>query len=55
MKTFKNHLHLPVTVIDDSERMLGRLKVPFLSHFPLLRFSPIDIAFLVTRLFAVFI
>lgn len=26
MKTFKNHLHLPVTVIDDSERMLGRLK-----------------------------
>lgn len=27
MKTFKNHLHLPVTVVDDSERMLKRLKV----------------------------
>eukprot|EP00873_Tetraselmis_striata_P008660 jgi/Tetstr1/428924/TSEL_018900.t1 len=26
MKTFKNHLHLPVTVVDDSERMLKRLK-----------------------------
>uniref|UniRef100_A0A061S0U0 GMP synthase [glutamine-hydrolyzing] n=1 Tax=Tetraselmis sp. GSL018 TaxID=582737 RepID=A0A061S0U0_9CHLO len=26
MKTFKEHLHLPVTVIDDSERMLSRLK-----------------------------
>ena len=28
MNTFKNHLHLPVTKIDDSERMLARLKVP---------------------------
>ena len=28
MDTFKNHLHLPVTKIDDSERMLARLKVP---------------------------
>ena len=27
MDTFKNHLHLPVTKIDDSERMLSRLKV----------------------------
>jgi len=26
MKTFTNHLHLPVTKIDDSERMLGRLQ-----------------------------
>ena len=28
MDTFKNHLHLPVTKIDDSKRMLARLKVP---------------------------
>ena len=34
MKTFMNHLHLPVTVIDDSERMLGRLKVPRPSGTP---------------------
>ena len=27
MDTFKNHLHLPVTKIDDSKRMLARLKV----------------------------
>jgi hypothetical protein len=27
MDTFKNHLHLPVTKIDDSQRMLARLKV----------------------------
>ena len=27
MDTFKNHLHLPVTKIDDSKRMLSRLKV----------------------------
>ncbi len=35
MDTFKNHLHLPVTKIDDSKRMLARLKVSaifFLSH-----------------------
>ena len=30
MDTFKNHLHLPVTKIDDSERMLARLKVQHL-------------------------
>ncbi len=29
METFEKHLHLPVTKIDDSERMLGLLKVPF--------------------------
>ena len=27
MDTFKNHLHLPVTKIDDSQRMLAKLKV----------------------------
>ncbi len=27
MDTFKNNLHLPVTKIDDSQRMLGILKV----------------------------
>ena len=27
MATFKEHLHLPVTMIDDSERMLSELKV----------------------------
>ena len=27
MDTFRNHLHLPVTKIDDSARMLARLKV----------------------------
>ena len=27
MDTFKNHLHLPVTKVDDSERVLGSLKV----------------------------
>ena len=27
MDTFNNHLHLPVTKIDDSARMLSRLKV----------------------------
>lgn len=27
MDTFKNHLHLPVTMIDHSEVMLNRLKV----------------------------
>lgn len=26
MDTFKNHLHLPVTKIDDSQSMLGKLK-----------------------------
>ncbi len=28
METFEKHLHLPVTKIDDAERMLGLLKVP---------------------------
>ena len=28
MATFKEHLHLPVTMIDDSQRMLTELKVP---------------------------
>lgn len=28
MKTFKEQLHLPVTMIDDSARMLAELKVP---------------------------
>ena len=27
MATFKEHLHLPVTMIDDSQRMLAELKV----------------------------
>ena len=27
MDTFEQHLHLPVTKIDDAERMLGLLKV----------------------------
>jgi GMP synthase PP-ATPase subunit len=26
MKMFKDHLHLPVTCIDDSVRLLGKLK-----------------------------
>ena len=26
MKMFEDHLHLPVTCIDDSERLLGKLK-----------------------------
>ena len=30
MDTFKNHLHLPVTKIDDSKRMLAHLKVSLL-------------------------
>ena len=28
MATFKEHLHLPVTMIDDSQRMLSELQVP---------------------------
>ena len=27
MDTFNNHLHLPVTKVDDSERVLAALKV----------------------------
>ncbi len=27
MATFKEHLHLPVTMIDDSQRMLSELQV----------------------------
>ena len=32
MKTFKDQLHLPVTMIDDSARMLAELKVSSLCH-----------------------
>lgn len=31
MDTFNNHLHLPVTKVDDSERVLAALKVPGVS------------------------
>ena len=30
METFEKHLHLPVTKIDDSKRMLAKLKVSLL-------------------------
>ena len=32
MDTFNNHLHLPVTKIDDSQRTLARLKARTSSH-----------------------
>ena len=34
METFEKHLHLPVTKIDDSKRMLAKLKVGLLMGCP---------------------
>ena len=34
METFEKHLHLPVTKIDDSKRMLAKLKVSLLMCCP---------------------
>ena len=34
METFEKHLHLPVTKIDDSKRMLAKLKVSLLMGLP---------------------
>ena len=34
METFEKHLHLPVTKIDDSKRMLAKLKASLLMWPP---------------------